>query len=89
MIDVDHFKRVNDTFGHQIGDLCLQAIADRLRQVTRAHDIVVRMGGEEFAVILVGSDVAKTQDIAMRLTHGVPIPGRHAQGNTVSHCRLV
>ncbi len=52
MLDIDHFKRINDTHGHQAGDEVLQEIADRLRQNVRPMDVVCRPGGEEFLVIL-------------------------------------
>ncbi|WP_368188189.1 GGDEF domain-containing protein [Aestuariibius sp. HNIBRBA575] len=57
MLDVDHFKRINDTFGHDVGDICLSHLADELRNIVRSEDVVARMGGEEFAVIL--SQVSK------------------------------
>jgi len=52
MLDVDHFKRVNDQYGHQIGDQALQFIADSLRQTSRKSDILLRYGGEEFLLFL-------------------------------------
>ena len=52
MLDVDHFKRVNDQYGHQIGDRALQFIADTLRKTSRQSDILVRYGGEEFLLFL-------------------------------------
>lgn len=55
-IDVDEFKRVNDTHGHAAGDTVLQTVAERIRQATRDIDVVARIGGEEFAVLLAGSD---------------------------------
>jgi len=52
MLDIDHFKSVNDNYGHEFGDRVLQRIADCMRHNTRVEDILVRMGGEEFAIIL-------------------------------------
>jgi diguanylate cyclase (GGDEF)-like protein len=57
LIDVDHFKRINDTFGHQIGDRALAAIADAMTTALRKEDRIGRWGGEEFLVILPATDV--------------------------------
>ena len=55
ILDIDHFKRVNDTYGHQTGDRVLQDVATALREVSRAGDLVARLGGEEFAAALPGA----------------------------------
>jgi diguanylate cyclase (GGDEF)-like protein len=55
MLDIDHFKRFNDTFGHQAGDTLLRTLGDFLSQRTRGQDVACRFGGEEFALILAGA----------------------------------
>jgi diguanylate cyclase (GGDEF)-like protein/PAS domain S-box-containing protein len=57
MCDIDHFKRFNDTFGHQAGDVLLRAFGDFLTQRTRGQDVACRFGGEEFALILTGANL--------------------------------
>lgn len=52
IIDADHFKRINDTYGHAVGDRCLQAIAKRINDVRRREDIIGRIGGEEFGAFM-------------------------------------
>lgn len=65
--DIDHFKKVNDTFGHNVGDDVLRKVAQVLIQSTRRSDIPVRMGGEEFVVFFVGLSAKKTLEIAERI----------------------
>jgi diguanylate cyclase (GGDEF)-like protein len=64
MIDLDHFKRVNDTYGHRTGDQALQEAARRLVGSVRTYDIVGRFGGEEFLILLLGCDPLRTSDRA-------------------------
>jgi diguanylate cyclase (GGDEF)-like protein len=71
LIDIDHFKRINDDHGHDVGDLVLKAVSDTLRTRTRRGDVVCRLGGEEFLVINVNSDVAGAWQCAERLRAAV------------------
>lgn len=64
LFDLDHFKSINDNFGHQIGDWALQRAVVATRSVCREHDIIGRMGGEEFAILLKGCDISKALQIA-------------------------
>ncbi len=67
MLDIDHFKRVNDTYGHGVGDQVLQIIARTCQQMLRKTDILGRYGGEEFTVLLPETDVETTGFVAERL----------------------
>lgn len=67
MLDLDHFKQINDTHGHTVGDAVLRHFAARLRDELRKIDMVGRMGGEEFAILLIGADMAAAEQFAERL----------------------
>jgi diguanylate cyclase (GGDEF)-like protein len=67
MVDIDDFKKVNDVFGHAVGDEVLAELADHLRATVRVADVVCRIGGEEFAVIVPGSRQDQTIALATRL----------------------
>ena len=69
--DLDHFKRVNDTHGHTVGDAVLRDVAYLLRKQLRAFDLAYRLGGEEFLILVPGSDIAGTVELAERLRAGV------------------
>ena len=66
-VDIDHFKKINDTYGHQIGDQVLRHVAQIIREQVRAIDIVSRYGGEEFTVILLQAGATKACEIAERI----------------------
>ena len=76
VIDLDHFKDINDAFGHIVGDRVLQTVADRLREVTRASDYLFRYGGEEFVILLCDGDQAAAMKAAKRVQQ------------TIRECRL-
>jgi diguanylate cyclase (GGDEF)-like protein len=71
MIDIDHFKSVNDTLGHQAGDAALRHIARLVREAVRPRDTAARIGGEEFAVWLPGADGRTGHEVAERLRASV------------------
>lgn len=76
MIDLDHFKRVNDRYGHAEGDLVLKRVAEVLRATARDNDLVARFGGEEFVMALLGVNEAESLIAAERVRNAVAgIPG--------------
>ncbi len=74
IIDLDRFKDVNDTLGHDAGDLLLQLVAARLRNVLRDQDLVARLGGDEFAIVIPGANVGEAAEIAQRLRAALAPP---------------
>ena len=71
ILDLDHFKTVNDTHGHDVGDEVLRAVAQCLRDMTRYHDVVARLGGEEFAVVAPNMDHDLLIKLAERIRRAV------------------
>ena len=67
MIDIDHFKQVNDTYGHEIGNEVLKSVAIAMQSTLRKGDTLVRYGGEEFVVLVEGAPPIRTLEIANRL----------------------
>jgi diguanylate cyclase (GGDEF)-like protein len=67
LLDLDHFKRVNDGYGHLAGDQVLRAVADALKRSVRGHDMVGRYGGEEFAIVLPGTEADDVRAAAERV----------------------
>ncbi len=72
MLDFDHFKRINDTYGHHVGDQVLCAAVERIQDSVRGLDVLCRWGGEEFAVLLPNASVEATQLVAERVRRNVP-----------------
>jgi two-component system cell cycle response regulator len=76
LLDVDHFKRLNDGYGHQAGDETLQRVAATLQAAARTVDLVARYGGEEFAVVLPETDDATAGEVAERMRRAIEtMPG--------------
>ena len=80
MMDIDHFKNVNDAHGHNIGDQALRIVAHIISEKIRIYDTAARWGGEEFLLILPGANIDEAEHIAERVRQGVetssiPIPG--------------
>ena len=71
MLDVDHFKRFNDTFGHDAGDVVLKHIGEILKRSVRQGDVACRFGGEEFVVVLPGTGAAEAFEVAERVRQSV------------------
>ena len=66
-LDVDHFKRINDSLGHDAGDELLKVIAERIRGATRAHDVVARFGGDEFCILIALHNLEEARHMAQRV----------------------
>jgi diguanylate cyclase (GGDEF)-like protein len=71
--DLDHFKQINDTHGHTVGDAVLKEVAYLLRKQLRAFDLAYRLGGEEFLILVPGSGVQQTAELAERLREAIAV----------------
>jgi two-component system cell cycle response regulator len=67
MLDLDHFKKINDTYGHQVGDQVLQWVGKTLKESCRVYDVAGRYGGEEFCIVLPETKVGNTNAVADRI----------------------
>lgn len=86
-LDVDHFKRINDSLGHSVGDQLLVELSRRLRQSLRETDIACRMGGDEFVLVLDDTDADGATHMAQRIQHRLHMPfdlGAYEGGITIS-----
>lgn len=84
ILDVDHFKSVNDAYGHAVGDRALEQIAQALHSAVRTSDLVARIGGEELAVLMPDTDTAGALVVAERCRNAVAAIGLIAKGNVVA-----
>lgn len=84
LLDVDHFKHINDTYGHGAGDAVLREIADALRDILRETDMIVRWGGEEFLAFLPAVPRGNLDEVARRLLSGIPARTIDYQGVPLS-----
>ena len=71
ILDLDHFKRINDTYGHPIGDNALRTVAMRIREHLRHVDMAARYGGEEFSLLLPETTIVEAYDVAERLRQAI------------------
>jgi diguanylate cyclase (GGDEF)-like protein len=83
MVDIDHFKRVNDTYGHGCGDAVIRALADICSRALRPSDLVARYGGEEFVISLPETGLEAARLVADRLRHSVSQATVAAEGATI------
>ncbi len=85
LIDLDHFKQVNDQYGHAVGDRVLQTFAQQARQATRDADIVARWGGEEFLIVMPETSADGAALLVERLREGAVGRGRERRGAGAAH----
>jgi diguanylate cyclase (GGDEF)-like protein len=84
MVDVDHFKKFNDTYGHQVGDEVLKLVAQRLVEATRGGDIAARYGGEEFVVIVPNATLEVVRNVAERIRQCIAATSIEHAGQSLS-----
>ena len=82
MIDIDHFKKINDTYGHDVGDKVITSLSEILRTSTSHRDVVARFGGEEFCIVLKNINRYSALDILERIRQEVELFSFHVEGDT-------
>jgi len=87
-IDLDYFKRVNDTLGHDAGDMVLKTVAHRLQACVRATDVVARLGGDEFVILAEGASTATALKIAERIIEQIAAPFLLPGGTATIGCSV-
>ena len=83
LVDLDHFKSINDTFGHALGDRVLQVFAENAHASTGPDDLLGRLGGEEFAIALYDVDRVRAMDIAEAIRHSFENAAAEVEGHPV------
>ena len=88
-LDIDYFKVINDSFGHAAGDLVLKELGRILKKMSRSHDVISRIGGEEFSILLIGCSLDQAKIVAERIRKTVEVcefrmPNHHTARITVS-----
>jgi two-component system cell cycle response regulator len=84
MVDIDHFKNVNDSYGHDVGDEVLKEISKRLQLIVRGQDLASRLGGEEFLIVVTNATVENAEGVAERIRSDIanePITASTPSGN--------
>ena len=88
LLDIDHFKSVNDTYGHPVGDAVLKAVAAQCRAAVRDIDLVARVGGEEFAVLLVDVGLHEGEQVADRMRKVIEATQVHSPASQPLSCTV-
>ena len=83
MLDIDHFKEINDRYGHSAGDAVLKNVSSMLTKIVREDDVLVRWGGEEFAILLPGSSMQQAIKLAARIRKAIENLGIKAEGHLI------
>jgi diguanylate cyclase (GGDEF)-like protein len=83
LLDVDYFKRINDSYGHKIGDSVIKSVAQVLMKTCRSFDIVARYGGDEFSIVAVNADEATAHKIAERIHRALAESAIHVEGKAI------
>jgi diguanylate cyclase len=84
LIDIDHFKRVNDNYGHKVGDSCLKEVAQLVKSCVRKIDFLARYGGEELIIILDGSNALDARNVAEKIRGRIEKARFHFQNESIS-----
>ncbi|MGZ8982798.1 MAG: diguanylate cyclase [Methylotenera sp.] len=85
MVDIDYFKKVNDTYGHKTGDVVLQRLSEEMLKSLRKIDVIGRLGGEEFAVLLPETGLAEAKEVAERLRERIAVEELVLEGGMPLH----